>query len=55
VSDVAGALNRARQAGGRIVMAPRAELLDGNVAIIADPNGGVIGVVNWVHSGGTGK
>jgi uncharacterized protein len=53
VSDVAGAVSRARHAGGRIVMAPRADLLDGNVAIVADPNGGVIGIVNWVVSGGT--
>jgi len=55
VSDVAGAVSRARQAGGRVVLAPRADLLDGNVAIVADPSGGVIGVVNWVPSGGAGK
>jgi len=33
--------------GGRVVMAPRPDLLDGNVAVIADPRGGVIGIVNW--------
>jgi len=47
VSDVPATLARAVSSGGRVVMAPRADLLDGNVAIIADPMGGVIGVVNW--------
>ena len=47
VDDVPGTLNRARGAGGKVIVAPRADLLDGNVAVIADPDGGVIGVVNW--------
>jgi len=51
VDDVAGALRRAVQAGGRVVVAPRADRLDGNLAVIADPGGGVIGVVNWVAPG----
>ena len=48
VDDVAAALNRARRAGGKVVVEPRTDLLDGNVAVIADPSGGVVGVVNWV-------
>ena len=48
VDDVAAAVSRARAAGGKVLVEPRAELLDGNVAVIADPNGGTIGVVNWV-------
>lgn len=48
VDDVAGTVRRAVQAGGRVVVEPRAGLLDGNVAIVADPSGGVVGVVNWV-------
>ena len=51
VDDVDAALVRARQAAGRIVLAPRPDLLDGNVAIIADPSGGVVGVVNWIVPG----
>lgn len=54
VDDVGGALRRAVQAGGRVVVAPRADRLGGNLAVIADPGGGVIGVVNWV-SPGAGK
>ena len=48
VDDVAGTVERARKAGGSIVMAPRADLLDGQLAVIADREGGVIGIVNWV-------
>ena len=52
VDDVAGTVKRAQGAGGRVVVAPRADLLDGNLAVIADPSGGVIGVVNWAAPGG---
>jgi predicted enzyme related to lactoylglutathione lyase len=52
VQDVPATLRRAQEAGGRIVVAPRADVLDGNVAVIADPNGGLIGVVNWVVPAG---
>jgi hypothetical protein len=55
VDDVDAALDRARQAGGRVVLAPRPDLLDGNVAIIADPAGGVVGVVNWMMSGNSAR
>jgi predicted enzyme related to lactoylglutathione lyase len=48
VSDVPGTLARARAAGGKVVMAPRADLLGGNLAVIADPSGGLLGIVNWV-------
>jgi len=48
VDDVAGTLKRVRSAGGKVVVAPRAELLGGNVAVIADPLGGVVGIVDWV-------
>ena len=48
VDDVPATLGRVRAAGGRIVMQPRADLLGGNVAVIADPQGGALGIVNWV-------
>jgi predicted enzyme related to lactoylglutathione lyase len=47
VDDVPATLERAVKAGGKVVMAPRADLLDGNLAVIADREGGVIGIVNW--------
>ena len=48
VEDVPATLERARKAGGRLVMAPKADILGGNLAVIADPEGGVLGVLNWV-------
>jgi hypothetical protein len=54
VDDVQATLARVRDAGGRIVLAPRADLLDGNLAVIADPQGGMIGIVNWVEGAGGG-
>jgi hypothetical protein len=48
VDDVAATLNDVRGAGGHVVIEPRPELLDGNLAVISDPNGGVVGIVNWV-------
>jgi hypothetical protein len=49
VSDVPGTLARVRAAGGKLVMEPRADLLGGNLAVIADPSGGLVGIVNWVN------
>ena len=46
VEDVAGTVERAVRAGGKVVVAPNPNRLNGNLAVIADPNGGVVGVVN---------
>jgi predicted enzyme related to lactoylglutathione lyase len=46
VDDVLGTLGRAVMIGGRVLLSPRPELLDGQIAVIADPRGGVLGVVN---------
>ena len=47
VEDVPQTIERARAAGGRLLIAPRAEYLNGKVAVLADPNGGVFGIVDW--------
>ena len=47
VDDVAEALARVEAAGGVVMVSPQADLLDGNLAIFADPEGGVMGVVKW--------
>jgi uncharacterized protein len=47
VEDVPGTLDRVRSAGGRVIVEPRPDLLDGRVAVIADPTGGVVGIVDW--------
>ena len=52
VDDVPATLERTRRAGGRVVMAPRADLLAGRLAVIADPQGGAIGILEWVDATG---
>lgn len=47
VDDLAAALRLAVAAGGRVVLPPRPQWLHGQLAVIADPNGGVTGLVDW--------
>ncbi len=51
VEDVPATIARAVKAGGKVLLAPRPDLLGGNLAVVADPAGGVIGVVNWIEEG----
>jgi predicted enzyme related to lactoylglutathione lyase len=48
VDDVPATLARVQQAGGTVLVQPRSDVLDGNLAVISDPSGGVLGIVNWV-------
>lgn len=52
VEDVAATVAAAGAAGGKVLLAPDPAVLDGNVAVIGDPLGGVIGVIHWESSGG---
>ena len=54
VADVASTVALARQLSGRVLVPPRPDLFDGKVALIADPSGGVFGVLQWdaVETGG---
>lgn len=47
VEDVAATIAAAQAAGGKLLLAPDPAVLDGNVAVIGDPLGGVIGVIHW--------
>jgi len=47
VDDLPATLRRAGAAGGRTVLAPRDEWLHGQLAVVADPNGGVTGAIDW--------
>jgi len=47
VKNVAGSLALARQLGGKVLVEPKPEVLDGKVAVIADPTGAAIGVLEW--------
>jgi predicted enzyme related to lactoylglutathione lyase len=47
VADPAATAARAAQLGGRVLLAPRPELRNGTLAVIADPAGAVLAVQKW--------
>jgi predicted enzyme related to lactoylglutathione lyase len=38
---------QAKELGGQVLIAPKSDLLQGRVAVIADPTGGSIGILEW--------
>lgn len=49
VEDVAATAAKAEKLGGRILMPPDADMLGGNLAIIADPEGTPVGLLRWTY------
>lgn len=45
VTDVAATLKKVADAGGQVMVEPDDSLLNGNLAIFADPEGGIVGIV----------
>jgi predicted enzyme related to lactoylglutathione lyase len=47
VKNVGESVAKAKQLGGKVRIEPKPELFDGRVAVIADPTGAVIGLLEW--------
>jgi hypothetical protein len=47
VADPAASAARAAQLGGRVLLAPRSDLRNGTMALIADPTGAVLALQKW--------
>jgi predicted enzyme related to lactoylglutathione lyase len=47
VADPAATAARAAQLGGRVLLAPRQDLRNGTLALIADPTGAVLALQKW--------
>jgi hypothetical protein len=47
VADPAATAARAAQLGGRVLIAPRSDLRNGTLALIADPTGAVLALQKW--------
>lgn len=47
VADIDATLKKISAAGGYVMVEPTPELLDGNLAIFVDPQGGILGIVKW--------
>jgi uncharacterized protein len=54
VGDVAASLARAVELGGKVIAPPRPDLLDGRLAVIADPGGALLGLMEWDDDDGEG-
>jgi predicted enzyme related to lactoylglutathione lyase len=50
VSDVPHAADAAKTLGGRVVVEPHQDLHGGTVALLADPSGAAIGVMDWTQT-----
>jgi uncharacterized protein len=47
VTDIAKSIALAKQAGGKLLIEPKPEIMLGKVAVIADPTGAAIGIMEW--------
>jgi predicted enzyme related to lactoylglutathione lyase len=47
VKNVADSVAQASRLGGKILAAPKPEFLEGKVAVIADPTGAAVGLLEW--------
>lgn len=49
VKSVSESIARAKQLGGKVLIEPKPESLDGKAAVIADPTGSAIGIMEWAE------
>ena len=47
VADVATSVAKAVELGGRVIVAPRPDLEDGRVGVVTDPDGALLGLMEW--------
>lgn len=50
VQSVGECAAKARELGGKVLLEPQPELFDGKLAVLADPTGAAIGVMEWSES-----
>ena len=55
VEDVEATMEKVVDGGGFAIVAPDKDLLDGNLAVFVDPNGGVTGIVKWTYESRPGQ
>jgi predicted enzyme related to lactoylglutathione lyase len=55
VNDVAASARQASSLGGRVLVEPHRDRYGGMVALIADPAGAAIGIMDWSPEGGAGE
>jgi len=58
VNSVTESLKQTQQLGGKVLVPPKPELLNGRIAVVADPTGAAIGLLEWEvapEEGGTNR
>ena len=55
VADVAASTAKTVELGGRVIAAPRPDLLDGRLSVVTDPGGALLGLMEWDHDDGEGN
>ena len=54
VKDTGASVALAKELGGKTLLEPKPDLFDGKVAVIADPTGAAIGLMEWPAAGSKG-
>lgn len=54
VTTITASVTQAEQLGGKVLLAPKAELFKGKIAVIVDPTGAAIGLLEWDTTSKTG-
>ncbi len=49
ITSVGASVARAKELGGKVLIEPKPELFQGKVAVVADPTGAAIGLLEWSH------
>jgi predicted enzyme related to lactoylglutathione lyase len=49
VGSIVDAAAKAKVLGGKVLVAPRQDLAEGKVAVVADPTGAAIGLLEWQY------
>jgi predicted enzyme related to lactoylglutathione lyase len=47
VRSIGESLDKTKQLGGKVLTEPKPQILGGKVAVVADPTGGAIGIMEW--------
>jgi predicted enzyme related to lactoylglutathione lyase len=47
VKDVGEAVAKTKELGGKVLLEPKGDLFDGKLAVIADPTGAALGILEW--------
>jgi uncharacterized protein len=50
VKNVSQSVEEAKQYGGKVLIEPKPDMLEGKVAVVADPTGAAIGLLEWSDS-----